>query len=52
MDTRVTTDGNVFYTHKAKKESVWTVPEEIRKQSTYLRKKRQRRRNGRNEKLS
>lgn len=26
----VTTAGNTFYTHKAKKESVWTVPEEIR----------------------
>ncbi|KAH9951680.1 hypothetical protein B0H21DRAFT_842655 [Amylocystis lapponica] len=25
-----TTEGNVFYTHKVKKESVWTVPEEIR----------------------
>lgn len=24
-----TTEGNVFYTHKAKKASVWTVPEEI-----------------------
>ncbi|CCL99417.1 uncharacterized protein FIBRA_01435 [Fibroporia radiculosa] len=26
----VTTEGNTFYTHKVKKESVWTVPEEIR----------------------
>src|ERR1700737_1622294 len=26
----VTTEGNVFYTHKAKKESVWTVPDEIK----------------------
>lgn len=26
----VTTEGNTFYTHKAKKESVWTVPEEIK----------------------
>lgn len=26
----VTTSGDVFYTHKEKKESVWTVPEEIR----------------------
>ncbi|KII94772.1 hypothetical protein PLICRDRAFT_99110 [Plicaturopsis crispa FD-325 SS-3] len=25
-----TTEGNVFYTHKAKKESVWTVPDEIK----------------------
>lgn len=25
-----TTEGNVFYTHKAKKESVWTVPEAIK----------------------
>ncbi|KAH7929430.1 HSP90-domain-containing protein [Leucogyrophana mollusca] len=25
-----TTEGNVFYSHKVKKESVWTVPEEIR----------------------
>jgi hypothetical protein len=25
-----TTEGNIFYTHKAKKESVWTVPEEIK----------------------
>jgi len=26
----VTTEGNKFYTHKAKKESVWTVPEDIK----------------------
>lgn len=25
-----TTEGNVFYSHKAKKQSVWTVPEEIK----------------------
>lgn len=25
-----TTEGNIFYSHKAKKESVWTVPDEIR----------------------
>ncbi|KAH7914371.1 Hsp90 protein-domain-containing protein [Hygrophoropsis aurantiaca] len=25
-----TTEGNIFYSHKTKKESVWTVPEEIR----------------------
>ncbi|KIJ70580.1 hypothetical protein HYDPIDRAFT_78529 [Hydnomerulius pinastri MD-312] len=25
-----TTEGNVFYTHKVKKESFWTVPEEIK----------------------
>ncbi|PSS05370.1 hypothetical protein PHLCEN_2v3859 [Hermanssonia centrifuga] len=25
-----TTEGNTFYTHKVKKESVWTVPEEIK----------------------
>ncbi|KAI0702847.1 hypothetical protein BC835DRAFT_1426595 [Cytidiella melzeri] len=25
-----TTEGNTFYTHKGKKESVWTVPEEIK----------------------
>ncbi|EGN93056.1 hypothetical protein SERLA73DRAFT_79097 [Serpula lacrymans var. lacrymans S7.3] len=25
-----TTEGNIFYTHKAKKESVWIVPEEIK----------------------
>ncbi|TFK55688.1 hypothetical protein OE88DRAFT_1731350 [Heliocybe sulcata] len=25
-----TTEGNVFYTHKVEKRSVWTVPEEIR----------------------
>ncbi|PCH41166.1 hypothetical protein WOLCODRAFT_71349 [Wolfiporia cocos MD-104 SS10] len=25
-----TTEGNIFYSHKVKKESVWTVPEEIR----------------------
>jgi hypothetical protein len=24
-----TTEGNVFYSHKIKKESIWTVPEEI-----------------------
>ncbi|KZT12575.1 uncharacterized protein LAESUDRAFT_639872 [Laetiporus sulphureus 93-53] len=26
----VTTEGNVFYTHKVEKRSVWTVPDEIR----------------------
>ena len=26
----VTTEGNTFYTHKVKKESVWTVPDEIK----------------------
>lgn len=26
----VTTEGNIFYTHKAKKESFWTVPDEIK----------------------
>lgn len=26
----ITTEGNTFYTHKAKKESVWTVPDEIK----------------------
>lgn len=26
----MTTEGNIFYTHKAKKESVWTIPEEIK----------------------
>lgn len=25
-----TTEGNIFYSHKIKKESVWTVPDEIR----------------------
>ncbi|KAG2118761.1 Hsp90 protein-domain-containing protein [Suillus discolor] len=25
-----TTEGNIFYSHKAKKQSVWTVPEEIK----------------------
>ncbi|KAI0952204.1 hypothetical protein AcW1_004367 [Taiwanofungus camphoratus] len=25
-----TTEGNIFYTHKVKKQSVWTVPEEIK----------------------
>ncbi|KAF9462633.1 hypothetical protein BDZ94DRAFT_1298435 [Collybia nuda] len=25
-----TTEGNIFYSHKVKKESVWTVPEEIK----------------------
>ena len=25
-----TTDGNVFYSHKGRKESVWTVPDEIK----------------------
>jgi len=25
-----TTAGNIFYTHKVKKESIWTVPEEIK----------------------
>jgi hypothetical protein len=25
-----TTEGNIFYSHKVKKESVWTVPDEIR----------------------
>lgn len=25
-----TTEGNLFYTHKSKKESVWTVPDEIK----------------------
>lgn len=25
-----TTEGNVFYSHKARKESVWTVPDEIK----------------------
>ncbi|KAI0092715.1 hypothetical protein BDY19DRAFT_990412 [Irpex rosettiformis] len=25
-----TTEGNIFYTHKGRKESVWVVPEEIR----------------------
>ena len=26
----ITTEGNTFYTHKVKKESVWTVPDEIK----------------------
>jgi hypothetical protein len=26
----ITTEGNTFYTHKEKKQSVWTVPEEIK----------------------
>jgi hypothetical protein len=25
-----TTEGNIFYSHKLKKESIWTVPDEIR----------------------
>ncbi|KAJ7591081.1 Hsp90 protein-domain-containing protein [Mycena floridula] len=25
-----TTEGNIFYSHKVKKESIWTVPEEIK----------------------
>jgi len=26
----VTTDGNIFYSHKVKKESVWDIPEELK----------------------
>lgn len=26
----ITTEGNTFYTHKVRKESVWTVPDEIK----------------------
>lgn len=31
-----TTEGNIFYTHREKKESVWQVPEEIKEQVEQL----------------
>lgn len=33
-----TTEGNIFYSHKVKKESLWTVPEEIKEAVTFLEK--------------
>ncbi|KAG6861602.1 hypothetical protein C0995_014509 [Termitomyces sp. Mi166 len=36
-----TTEGNIFYSHKARKESVWAVPEEIRDAVEALQKREQ-----------
>ncbi|KAF5370090.1 hypothetical protein D9758_001067 [Tetrapyrgos nigripes] len=37
-----TTEGNVFYSHKVKKQSVWTVPEEIKEAVELLEKEESR----------
>ncbi|KAG6880045.1 hypothetical protein C0992_007362 [Termitomyces sp. T32_za158] len=46
-----TTEGNVFYAHKVRKESVWIVPEEIKEAVEALQKKEQSQRNGGQEDL-